>query len=197
MGVLTDNTGMKKLSQKILIFLLALTLVFIWVNSMLPGDLSSMESGWVQKLLGPLLDFIYSGRIQATLRLLADQLPERLRTWVLLLYTQLNDHILSLSPTVLVRKAAHFSEYTLLGLLMGLQFVRRDGRSRFFLPETLCLAVALIDESIQLFSTGRAAQLRDVCIDLSGATLGLTIALTLLSVLRFWHRNTPGIGKFS
>ena len=178
---------MKKLSQKILIVFVALTLLFIWVNSMLPADLSSRESGWVQRLLAPVLDYLYSGRPQAALRTLAARLPGRMGTAVERLAQALDAYILSHYPSVLVRKAAHFSEYMLLGFLLGLLFVRRDGRSRFLLPEGACLAAAAVDESIQLFAAGRAAQLRDVCIDLSGATLGLTVALLLLAVLRLWR----------
>lgn len=188
---------MKKLSRKILIFCLVLTLLFIWCNSMLPADLSSTESGWVQKLLKPALDFIYSGRIQAGLRILAEKLPERVRTAVLHMTALLDERLMSLYPSVLVRKAAHFSEYALLGFLMGLLWVRQDGRSRFLLPEGLCLAAASIDECIQLFVDGRAGQLRDVCIDLSGATMGLLIALTLLAALRPWYKDRPETGKNS
>ena len=187
---------MKKLSQKILLFCVALTLLFIWVNSMLPADLSGEESEWVKKLLQPVLDFLHSGRIQVRVTALIQHLPPRLGALAERLLDWLERHVLSKDATVLVRKAAHFSEYLLLGFLTGLLFVRRDGRSRFFLPEAACLVAAVIDEGIQLFSAGRAAQVRDVCIDMSGATTGLVVALVLLSVLRLFHREEkPKFGK--
>ena len=187
---------MKRLSQKILIFFVTVTLLFIWVNSMLPSDLSGQESGWVQKLLQPVLDWIYNGRIQAGLAALAARLPAPLARAALGLAAAA-ERLLARGPEFLVRKAAHFSEYMLLGFLMGLLCVSRDGRRRFFLPEGACLAAALIDEGIQFFSEGRAPQLRDVCIDLSGATLGLLVGLLLLSVLWFFGKKRESPGKFS
>ena len=187
---------MKRLSQRILIGCVILTLLFIWANSMLPADLSSLESNWVQRLLEPALQFIRSGRIQVFVNGLADKLPERMRAAVYRFMELVSENILSQNPSFLVRKAAHFSEYMLLGFFMGLLWVRRDGRSRFFLPEGLCLAAAAIDESIQLFSAGRSAQLRDVGVDLSGATVGLLVALVLLAVLRLVIREElPPVGK--
>ena len=183
---------MKKLSQKILIVSVILTLAFIWINSMLPGDLSGRESGWVQRLVEPVLDFVRSGQVRTALIRLAMELPDRLSQALIRFANIIEENVLSRDASFLVRKAAHFSEYALLGYLMGLLCVRKNGRSRFFLPEAGCLAAALIDEGIQLFSEGRAAQLRDVCIDLSGATLGLIVALILLAVLRlFFHYYPP------
>ncbi len=181
---------MKKISQKLLAISVILTLAFIWINSMLPGDLSGRESGWVLRLAEPLLDYIRSGQIRQAMLRFALRFPDRLSESLIRFAGAVEDHLLSQDAMFLVRKAAHFSEYTLLGYLMGLLCVRRDGRSRFFLPEAACLGAAFIDEGIQLFSAGRAAQLRDVCIDLSGATLGLTMALVLLGVVRAFLRST-------
>ena len=188
---------MKKLSQKILIVSVLLTLAFIWINSMLPGDLSSRESGWVLRLVEPVLDYLHSGQVRSALIRLALALPDRACQILIRLAGAVQEKILSQGTMFLVRKIAHFSEYALLGYLMGLLCVRRDGRSRFFLPEAGCLAAALVDEGIQIFSDGRAAQLRDVCIDLSGATLGLTVALVMLAVLRlFFHYYPPKTGEY-
>ncbi len=179
---------MKKISQKILAVSVILTLTFIWVNSMLPGDLSGRESQWVLRLVEPLLDYVRSGQVRQAMIRFALRFPDRLSETLIRFASAVEDHLLSRDASFLVRKAAHFSEYALLGYLVGLLCVRRDGRSRFFLPEAACLAAALIDEGIQLFSAGRAAQLRDVCIDLSGATLGLTVALVLLGAVRVFLR---------
>ncbi len=188
---------MKKLSQKILAASVLLTLAFIWINSLLPGDLSSRESNWILALVEPALEHIRSGQVRSAMIRLALRLPDGLSMPVIHFASAIEDHILSRSASFLVRKAAHFSEYALLGYLMGLLCVSRDGRSRFLLPEAGCLAAAAVDECIQLFSVGRSAQLRDVCIDLSGATLGLTVALVLLAVLRVFYRlATPKTGKY-
>ena len=192
---MADNTAMKKISQRILRVCVVITLVFIWANSLLPGDVSSLESGWAEKLLWPVLDRIYDGTLQSWVEALAGILPGRLGLAVFRFAGQLGERLPYIWPSVLVRKAAHFTEYAVLGFFMGLLWVRRDGRSRFLLPEALCLTAACVDESIQLFVSGRAGQLRDVCIDLSGATLGVLVALTLLSAVRFWYVRRREAGK--
>ena len=74
----------------------------------------------------------------------------------------------------LLRKAAHFSEFALLGLLFG-------GRHRLVKGATpvhlmgFGLAVACIDETIQIFTPDRASSLIDVWIDTSGFALGLVV----------------------
>ncbi len=155
---------------------------------MFPADVSGQMSGWVQRLLQPVLDFLYSGRIEGALAKLASRLPAPLERAVLWAKKAMEE-LLALGPVYLVRKAAHFSEYTLLGFFMGLLCVSRDDRLRFLLPEGLCLVAALIDEGIQLFSEGRGASLRDVCIDLSGATLGVLIALLVLVIVGHMGRK--------
>ena len=73
-----------------------------------------------------------------------------------------------------LRKAAHFSEFALLGLLLC-------GRHRLVhrsTPPHLMgsgLAVACIDETIQIFTPGRASSLIDVWIDTAGFALGFVV----------------------
>ena len=77
----------------------------------------------------------------------------------------------------LLRKAAHFSEFAMLGLLYG-------GRHRLTKGETPAhlmlfgLTVACIDETIQIFTPDRASSLIDVWIDASGFALGLVVIVT-------------------
>lgn len=174
---------MRRYITKILLVLVIATLLFVWGNSLLPADLSSMESGRVEKLLAPVLAFLQSGQLQQWLTTMGARLASAIEKAVQALCTGL-DRLLALGSTVLVRKAAHFSEYMLLGFLMALLFARKRSWSRFLLPEGCSLAAALVDEGIQLFSHGRSAQLRDVCIDLSGATLGIFLGLLFLALLR-------------
>lgn len=78
-----------------------------------------------------------------------------------------------------VRKAGHFTEYFVLGLLV-LYAVRRTLRSLLSMTLTLCTLWATvpgIDETIQRFVPGRAGMMRDVFIDMSG--FGTAIALCL------------------
>lgn len=73
-----------------------------------------------------------------------------------------------------LRKAAHFSEFALLGLL----FCGRHRLVRRNTPPHLMgfgLAVACIDETIQIFTPGRASSLLDVWIDTAGFALGFVV----------------------
>ncbi|MCD8087162.1 MAG: VanZ family protein [Oscillospiraceae bacterium] len=176
---------MGKTARRIVIVLMGLMILFIWGNSMLPSDISSAESGWVQSLLEPILSVLQSGKIQASLTRIAEGITEpRLQALFYRGITWLDVHVLSQSASYLVRKAAHFTEYMILGVLMGLLLSKPNGRARFWWPEVMCLAVASIDETIQLFSEGRGAAFRDVMIDLSGATLGVIFAAIVLFILR-------------
>ena len=81
----------------------------------------------------------------------------------------------------LLRKAAHFSEFALLGLLYC-------GRHRLVKGEApvhlmgFGLAVACIDETIQIFTPGRASSLIDVWIDASGFALGLLLIVIFYTI---------------
>ena len=80
-----------------------------------------------------------------------------------------------------LRKAAHFSEFAMLGLLYG-------GRHRLVKGETpvhlmlFGLTVACIDETIQIFTPERASSLIDVWIDASGFALGLVVIYTAYTI---------------
>ena len=88
-----------------------------------------------------------------------------------------------------LRKAAHFSEFALLALLFC-------GRHRLVHRNTpphlmgFGLAVACIDETIQIFTPGRASSLIDVWIDTSGFALGFVViylAYTIKTKLKEKH----------
>ena len=81
----------------------------------------------------------------------------------------------------LLRKAAHFSEFALLGLLYC-------GRHRLVKGEApvplmgVGLAGACSDETIQIFTPGRASSLIDVWIDASGFALGLLLIVIFYTI---------------
>ena len=81
-----------------------------------------------------------------------------------------------------VRKAAHMTEYAILGLL-SFAFYRGILRKekRQFLAS---LVTACTDEFHQYFVPGRSAEVRDVCIDTLGAFIGLAILFFTLKVAR-------------
>lgn len=90
-----------------------------------------------------------------------------------------------LFETVL-RKLAHFSEFALLGLLMGWMSVLLKERT-FPGLLGLGLTVACIDETIQYFVPGRASMLLDVWIDAAGFTAGLTLLTIGYTIYKRTH----------
>ncbi len=74
----------------------------------------------------------------------------------------------------LLRKAAHFSEFALLGTLMSARQRLHSGRVRSAILG-LGLMVACVDETLQIFTPGRASSLLDVWIDFGGFCLGFVI----------------------
>ena len=91
-----------------------------------------------------------------------------LQTWL----PWLTDH--------LIRKAAHFAEYAVLGALV---FLAADVRHGLWFAPCFGLLSALADETIQLFAAGRSGQITDVWLDFAGFLVGwlfvLLIALCL------------------
>jgi VanZ family protein len=87
----------------------------------------------------------------------------------------------------LIRKAAHVSEYAVLAVLFYRAFVHTVFRSRRALSAglvlLLCAAYAASDEFHQSFVPSRTSSLRDVMIDICGATL---------AVLLYWSIATRG-----
>ena len=119
--------------------LLVCTLIFIWGNSLLPGEISGAFSDWVKAILA---------RIFSTG-------PEK-------------D-----AGSGLLRKLAHFSEFTALGIwLAWLHGMLEKGRIQPFLWGVLAAA---IDETIQRFVPDRGPSIRDVCIDSAGVLTGIIL----------------------
>lgn len=85
----------------------------------------------------------------------------------------------------LVRKNAHFNIYFLLGIsaLLALKISGIKGYCSVVIALIICMIYAVTDEFHQLFVLGRGAQVKDVLIDLVGATTGITIA-SLIGMIR-------------
>lgn len=79
-----------------------------------------------------------------------------------------------------VRKLAHFSEFAILGILMYLN-VREYKKNRVVLITfVLSTLYALSDEIHQIFVPGRACTFVDMCIDTSGALIGILLIHLIL-----------------
>lgn len=81
-----------------------------------------------------------------------------------------------------LRKAAHAIEFFALGLELAVFSLlvgrRKYNFQKFWNVLSVSLAVAVADESIQIFS-GRGPAVRDVLIDLGGAAIGIVLTLLL------------------
>ena len=82
----------------------------------------------------------------------------------------------------LVRKSAHFTEYTILGLLIRLCLESWFGRRKGMLPASWALGTlyAGTDELHQLLIDGRSGQWTDVLLDSGGVMTGVLIASLIL-----------------
>lgn len=93
-----------------------------------------------------------------------------------------------------LRKVAHFLEFCSLGFLLyrcALSCFRSQWMHSL-LPFALGVAVAALDETIQLMIPGRGAQLRDVGIDSGGVVTGILIAIL---IMRLFRKRTCPIPK--
>ena len=92
---------------------------------------------------------------------------------------ELTDHI--------VRKAAHFAEYTAIGMLLvscAYSFSRTKPYRYYSQILFAGLATAVIDETIQLNVAGRSGQITDVLLDFSGVITGAVFILLVYMIYR-------------
>lgn len=82
----------------------------------------------------------------------------------------------------IVRKLAHFLEFTGLCLLMNTALYQTRKRKSFVLATALTSLYAVSDEVHQLFVEGRACRIADWAIDTCGAILG-TIAFAVIFMI--------------
>lgn len=133
----------------ICIVLLAVNVLFIWGNSLLPGTISGAISGWVRDLLAAVLP---GGTAEPG------------------------------TGHGLLRKMAHFTEFACLGGLLYWLFTMLKKSPWLALP---CgIAVAALDEIIQMFVPDRGPSVWDVGIDTSGVVLGMILLLVGYAIKR-------------
>ena len=87
----------------------------------------------------------------------------------------------------IARKSAHFLIYVALGNIALLAVIGYKQLKFFLRPlisAAICLAYAISDEFHQYFVPGRSCELRDVCIDFSGALTGILILLLIIRLIK-------------
>lgn len=85
----------------------------------------------------------------------------------------------------LLRKLAHFTEFTCLGMLLSwlVRMLREKKWQHLLYPLAAGVAVAALDECIQLFVPDRGPAVKDVGIDTLGVTMGIVI-ISLIQILK-------------
>ncbi len=92
-----------------------------------------------------------------------------------------------------IRKAAHFAEFAVLGILLMIAVRMYSPRPvrHLFPPFFIGLATAVTDEYIQLFSKGRSSQVGDIVLDFAGLAAGIVICLLVICLVdRRRQRNS-------
>lgn len=84
--------------------------------------------------------------------------------------------------TFIVRKSAHFLEYTGLSFLFHLSFFATYGKPKYLYSVALTSLYAISDEVHQLFVEGRSCQISDWAIDTAGAILGALVFFVILLI---------------
>jgi VanZ family protein len=150
---------MRNTSRRVWILAAAVCTLWIWSNSFWPATQSASQSRHVLEFLTPLLEHF----------------PTPNGGW-----------------HNLIRKLAHMSEYALLGILWT-QFLASGGHRRiqngFPWAMLVCVVTPFLDESIQLFSPGRSAEIVDVWIDILGVLCGVIFTLIVRAVISHFRRN--------
>ena len=189
---------MSRKGRKINTILALIMLVFIWGQSMIPASASTAESefflSFVDEFMDVGVEYLQGGQVYNFLMDLAGRVGnDQARAFLQRCVNYLQTYYFSRDAGFWIRKVAHFSEYALFGVLMCMLFSRPNGRGRFWWPELMCLCVAAIDESIQLITPGREGKLRDVTLDMMGATAGILFAMVVLAVI--WRPGRRNVGK--
>lgn len=97
------------------------------------------------------------------------------------------------SMSFAIRKMAHFSIYSVLGLFsfLSVYYLTKFSDKTPFISLPICFIYACSDEIHQLFVPGRSGQLRDVFIDFSGALLMTIVVLAIRKIYRKIKTKNP------
>ena len=145
--------------------LCAAWMVFIFMMSAMPGDVSGEQSGFVTELIEKALTFVLGA--QTAGRIPVDALE------------------------LVVRKCAHMGEYAVLFWLwahaLSVSGAKHPARTALI----VCAAYAASDEFHQCFSDGRGPSPVDVMIDTVGAAIALLLRAAALHIRKRGEGRKP------
>lgn len=152
------NNKNNTLKNILLSILIISCITFIFSNSFMNADQSKEESSRVVKAIKKAVNTLYKGNPPGKVT-----------------------YFFKITFNNILRDCAHFLEFLILGILtmlysnrFKLAVFRRSSLVLLF-----CIAIALIDETIQFFSPGRAFELYDLVLDGSGSIIGIILILLL------------------
>ena len=140
------------MKTKIIIALIIISTFFAWGQSMLPIPQSQEESGTIKEILEEVINNIANVQEGKPIEI----------------------------PESLIRKAAHVTEYFVIGAEWMLLFIDKKNY-KWYLCWLIGFFTGFIDETIQLFVVGRSGEVRDLWFDFGGVVLGTLIALAFSS----------------
>lgn len=165
--MLIENVQMEKtrLKRIALLILIILNCITIFSFSAQKADKSSSTSG---KVVDVVMEKIYKNKV-----------------------TKERESTIRENLTRIVRKGAHFSIYTCLGILTYTYFgtYQLSKGKRFAYTICFCFLYACSDELHQRFVEGRSCEFGDVCIDTSGATFGTLIVMMFLKIAKLIKKD--------
>ena len=137
-----------------------ITITLIWTAvifsfSLQSGEVSGDLSGSV---LEALLGFFMPGVLES---------PEKLELFHLIL-----------------RKCAHFTQFMILGVLSSITLKHMKVGYKSIIGLGYCVLIASLDETLQLFVSGRAGRVQDVLIDSAGALAGIVIVFICFKFIK-------------
>ena len=149
-----DLSTKRKIVVSVIIILIALTVGFIWGNSIMSKEASSEESEAVSSTLQTVVDAVFG------------------------------EDVVVVSHEG-IRKAAHFIEFFILGTEFCVLYIliKREGKRGYLEIMPFGLAVAAIDETIQIFSE-RGSSIIDVMIDYSGYLFAVVLFFAVFVIRR-------------
>lgn len=104
--------------------------------------------------------------------------------------TKIEKENIANNVTFIVRKTAHFSIYTLLGILLMSEAntFKINTKTKLLICLLFGLLYAASDEFHQKFVSGRSSEIRDVCIDTLGVLFGnLLVIITGIIIKKCSH----------
>lgn len=132
-----------------------------------------MNKHWIPPLILMALIFFLSHQPASESNNLSQGISERMAETIERVLPNKNIDIRSFNH--LIRKAAHFFAYLLLGVLVtnALDKTRIISHKSLIWALIICIIYAASDEIHQIFIPGRAGQIKDVALDSAGSMVGI------------------------